>query len=141
VLWRWTTHLCHGSTLTLKTTIKLRDSLTTIHFFRHDTVPLPAMKDLTANPNDSTAMPPSSVFSPKPFRFLDLPYDIRTMVYRYVPERVKLPLLPDGFRIYYEENAVPTALLQANKSINAELREEMELVRKQEPITLVCPLS
>jgi hypothetical protein len=105
------------------------------------------MKDLTANSTDSTAMPPSSASSPTPFRFLDLPYNIRTIVYRYVPECVKLTLLPDGFQIYYEETAIPTALLQSNKFINDELQKEVELqketdlVRKREPVTLVYPLS
>jgi type II restriction/modification system DNA methylase subunit YeeA len=65
---------------------------------------------------ETAAMPSPSAAPQKPLRFLDLPYDIRTMIYRYVPERVKRPLLLKGYEIYHEETSVPTALFQVKSS-------------------------
>jgi hypothetical protein len=97
----------------------------------------------TASHERPDCQPPEPAIMP--FHFLDLPYDIRTIVYRHDPERARRSLLPDGYEIYYEESAVPTALFQACKFITAELKDEIEfrrrtvLVSKTEPITLVGP--
>jgi hypothetical protein len=79
--------------------------------------------------------------SQQQFRFLDLPCDIRRMVYELVPEIVLRPLLSKEHGIYYQDARAPTALLVANKLIHREIKSWVDTdTRLKMPVTVViCP--
>ena len=77
----------------------------------------------------------------QPFRFLNLPREIRRMVYEYIPETVLQPLLSEQRRVYYENARAPTALLVINKLIYREVKAWIDVdTRSKMPVTVViCP--
>jgi hypothetical protein len=79
--------------------------------------------------------------SQQQFRFLDLPCDIRRMVYELVPEPVLQPLISKEHGIYYEDARAPTALLVTNKLIHREIQSWIDTdTRLEISVTVViCP--
>jgi hypothetical protein len=77
-----------------------------------------------------------------PFRYLDLPFDIR---YKILNDHVLGPvsgtMLPKGYEVHYQATPVPTALLQVNKAVHDETKAELAIQTKDNGIALTCFLE
>jgi hypothetical protein len=77
-----------------------------------------------------------------PFRFSDLPYDIRSMVYDYFLKDGFRNILPNsGFAVYSGDISAVTNTLQTSKHVYDEVNELIETARLNKPISIACTMS
>jgi hypothetical protein len=63
----------------------------------------------------------------QPIRFLDLPRELRCMVYELVSETVLRAVFPKEGGVYYDNARAPTALLVANNLIHREVKAWIDI--------------
>jgi len=77
-----------------------------------------------------------------PFRFLDLPYDIRSIVYDYfLVDGVRNILSNSGSSVYFRDISAATNILQTSKHVYDEVQELIEAARLNKPISITCTIS
>ncbi|KAF2854165.1 hypothetical protein T440DRAFT_476091 [Plenodomus tracheiphilus IPT5] len=97
---------------------------------------------LTANAATADDIAPTpTTAGTKSYGFLELPYDIRNIIYAHMFEHHRRVLLHIEFGLYFEDTRIPTALLQVSRSIHDEIKTELEIYKQAKAPAFISTLE
>lgn len=77
----------------------------------------------------------------RPFRFLDLPKDIRRLVYDELAQPIQRPVLTKSIGLSFYDRDTPHSLLFVNHFVHEEVIASLSPQRERQPVVLSCDTS